>query len=156
MGSSAGLALGLALAELPTEVHAVRVADSHFVNQDALVRLMQKTIVLLNRLDKSIPIDLMERTRLRWRDEFFAGGYAAVDDATQSAVAVAHEQLGLALETTYTGKAMAAMLHDLQAGDYDAGRYLFWNTYNSRPLPVAAETPASPQNMPAEFMRYFD
>jgi len=156
MGSSAGLALGLALAELPTEVHAVRVADSRFVNQGSLVRLMQKTVVLLNRLDKSFPIDLMERTHLRWRDEFFANGYAAVDDATQSAVAIAHEQLGLTLETTYTGKAMAAMLHDLQAGDYDTTRYLFWNTYNSRPLPVAARTPASPQNMPAEFMRYFN
>ncbi len=156
MGSSAGLAVGLALAGLPTEVHAVRVASNPFVTPVALNRLMQKTVVLLNRMDKSIPIDLVERTRLRWRDDFFAGGYAAVDDATRHAVAFAHEKLGLALETTYTGKAMAAMLHDLQADGYDAGRYLFWNTYNSRPLAVATDKPASPSNIPAEFMRYFD
>ena len=156
MGSSAGLAVGLALAGLPTEVHAVRVASNSFVTPAALDRLMQKTVVLLNRMDKSIPIDLVERTRLRWRDDFFAGGYAAVDDATRHAVAFAHEKLGLALETTYTGKAMAAMLHDLQADDYDAGPYLFWNTYNSRPLAVATDKPASPQGIPAEFMRYFD
>ena len=156
MGSSAGLSLGLALAGLPTEVHAVRVASNPFVTPVALKRLMQKTVVLLNRLDKSFPADLVERTRLRWRDDFFAGGYATVDDATRHAVEVAHEKLGLALETTYTGKAMAAMLHDMQADNYDAGRYLFWNTYNSRPLAVAADRPASPQNIPAEFMRYFD
>ncbi len=156
MGSSAGLALGLALAGLPTEVHAVRVADNRFINPDALRRLMHKTVILLNRLDKSFPVDLVERTRLCWRDDFFAGGYAAVDDTTKHAVAIAHEKLGITLETTYTGKAMAAMLHDLLAGDYDGGRYLFWNSYNSRPLPVAEQRPASPQNIPAEFMRYFD
>ena len=156
MGSVAGLALGLALAELPTKLHAVRVADNRYTHPGALEQLMRKTVVLLNRLDASIPLDLMQRTRLQWRDDFFAGGYAQVDDATQNAVAFAHDQLGLALETTYTGKAMAAMLHDLSTDDQASGRYLFWNTHNSRPLPVASATPTSPQDMPAEFMRYFD
>lgn len=156
MGSSAGLALGLALAGLPTEVHAIRVADNRFTSPEALTRLMRKTVLLLHRLEPSIPINLVQRTRLRWRDDFFAGGYAAVDEATQNAVVFAHEKLGLALETTYSGKAMAALLHDLAADDYVAGKYLFWNTYNSRPLPVADTAPTSVADIPAEFMRYFD
>ena len=49
-----------------------------------------------------------------WRDDFFAGGYAIADKATESAVNFAEEHLGLSLDTTYTGKAMAALLHDLR------------------------------------------
>lgn len=156
MGSAAGLTLGLALAELPTEVHAVRVADRRFSNPQALQRLMRKTAKLLNRLDPSIPANVVDRTRLQWRDDFFAGGYASCDAVTASAVEQAIHKLGLALETTYTGKAMAALLHDLLAEKYEGEDYLFWNTYNSRPLPVTGDRPPSPDNIPQEFMTYFD
>jgi hypothetical protein len=50
---------------------------------------------------------------------------------------------------------MAAMLHDLQARDYAGQRYLFWNTYNASPLPVTTEPPASLDNIPPTFERYF-
>lgn len=156
MGSSAGLALGLALAELPTELHAVRVVDDRFANPSGFERLMRKTAVLLHRLDASIPADLADRTKIRWRNAFLAGGYAVADDTTKSAVALATDALGLKLETTYTGKAMAALLHDLTGEDYRGEHFLFWNTYNSRPLPVTGERPGSPDNIPLEFMRYFD
>ena len=78
MGSSVGLSLGLALAELPIELHAVRVVDERFASPAAFRRLQQKTAAMLRRLDPSIPADLAARSRIRWRDEFFAGGYAAV------------------------------------------------------------------------------
>lgn len=156
MGSAAGLALGLALAELPTEVHAVRVTDNRFANPATLERLMWKTALLLNRVDSSFPEDLATRTRLRWRDEFFAGGYAAHDTVTAEAVELATDKLELALETTYTGKAMAALLHDLALPEYQGQEYLFWNTHNSRPLPVTSDRPTSAGNLPPEFMRYFD
>ncbi len=155
MGSCAGLALGLALAELPTELHAVRVVDERYANPTAFARLMQKTAMLLHRYDSSIPADLGSRVRLQWRDEFFAGGYAVTDSITDRAVALAKQSLGLDIETTYTGKAMAAMVHDLTSADYDGGHYLFWNTYNSRPLPVGNERPSTARNIPREFMTYF-
>ena len=156
MGSAAGLLLGLTLADLPTEVHAVRVVDSHITNVEKFSRLLHKTALLLNRLDPSIPTNPVDWSQLRWRDEFFAGGYAMSDEITADAVSKARDNLGLALETTYTGKAMAALLHDLAAEAYAGENYLFWNTYNSRPLPVTSERPRSADNMPEEFMRYFD
>ncbi|MDH3410055.1 MAG: hypothetical protein OEN51_11885, partial [Gammaproteobacteria bacterium] len=72
------------------------------------------------------------------------------------AVAIARDELGLALETTYTGKAMAAMLHDLNQQQYARQSMLFWNTYNSRPLSAGYERPGDASRLPAEFLRYFD
>lgn len=156
MGSTAGLVLGLAAAGLPTEVHAVRVADNWFTHPAILDRLMRKTALLLNRLDPGFDAGLADRVRLRWRDDFFAGGYAVYDDATADAVSFASDDLGLKLETTYTGKAMAAMLHDLQQPDYDGGTYLFWNTHNSSPLPVDGGKPDTLENIPEDFLRYYE
>ncbi len=155
MGSVAGLLLGLAAAELPTEVHAVRVADDRFTNPAVLERLVRKTATLMNHHDPSFDERLAGRVRLRWRDEFFAGGYARTDDTTDRAVGIAEHAAGLRLETTYTGKAMAAMLHDLQSPDYDGQHYLFWNTHNASTLPVTADRPDSPANIPDEFFRRY-
>ena len=154
MGSVAGLAIGLALAELPTKIHAVRVADNRFVRRDVLDRLMHKTAGLLRRFDPSIPPGLVRPERIVWRGGFFAGGYAAVDDATAAAVDTAKNRLGLELETTYTGKAMAALLHDLQRDETDES-CLFWNTYGARPLPPGGQY-ALDEKLPESFERYFE
>jgi len=156
MGSSAGLALGLALAGMPTELHVVRVVDDCIASPSRFDRLLRKTAMMLRRIDASIPEDIADRTRIRWRDEFFAGGYAVADEVTRDAVRFAERQLSLVLETTYTGKAMAALLHDLAEPAYAGEPFLFWNTYNSRPLPVDSERPATRDNIPREFMTYFD
>jgi D-cysteine desulfhydrase len=155
MGSVAGLALGLALAKLPTEIHAVRVADNQFAKREVLHRLMNKTATLLNRFDPRIPADLAARSKIVWRDEFYAGGYAHADDATFRAVDYAKEHLGLLLETTYTGKAMAALLYDLETNSA-AQSTLFWNTYNSRSLPALKSAHPSLQGLPEAFRRYYD
>ena len=156
MGSSVGLALGLALAGMPTQVHAVRVVDDRIAPPQRFDRLLHKTATMLRHFDRSIPAGLAKRANYRLRDEFLAGGYAVADSATEDAVRLAGRRLGLKLETTYTGKAMTALLHDIVAENYEGERYLFWNTYNSRPLPVSAERPGSCDNIPAEFMSYFD
>ena len=151
-GSAAGLALGLAAAGLETTVQAIQVADNPFASEQKMHKLIAKTLYILNRIDPAFTADGW-RDRVVWRDEFLAGGYARVDAATSSAIDVAREQLGLSLETTYTGKAMAAMLHDLREGQ--EGPCLFWNTYNLRDLGVGGERPPSLDNIPASFARYY-
>jgi len=155
MGSVAGLAIGLGLANVPTEIHAVRVADNRFAKREVLDRLMKKTTTLLNRLEPAIPLEVAARTPIIWRDEFYAGGYAAVDEATVRAVEFARENLGLELDTTYTGKAMAALLQDLNVSDGSASA-LFWNSYNSRPLPAFESRGSSLQELPEQFHRYYE
>jgi D-cysteine desulfhydrase len=156
MATAAGLALGLALAGRATEVHAIRVTDTFIANPAAMQRLIAKTALLMNRFDPSIPADLADRTRLRFRDDFAGDGYAKTNAAVDRAIAVARDDLGLELETTYTGKAMAAMLHDLDHSRCAGKPVLFWNSYNSRILPAGTGKPGENAPLPAEFLRYFD
>ncbi len=154
MGSVAGLALGLALAQLPIDIHAVRVAPNRVSQMKNLERLKLKTLGLMRRLDPSIPEHVADTTRIVWRNEFFAGGYAASDATTKSAVKDANEEFGVQLDTTYTGKAMAALLSDLQEQQTDS-RVLFWNTYNSVPLPLDGEA-LDRELLPRQFERYYE
>ena len=71
-------------------------------------------------------------------------------------VEVARGELDLTLETTYTGKAMAALLRDLDEPNIAGQSVLFWNTYNSQPLPVGSERPTDTERLPEQFLRYFD
>lgn len=155
MGSVAGLAVGLGIAGINSDIHAVRVADNQFARREVLDKLADKTATLLHRFDSRIPADAGTRTKITWRSEFFAGAYAAVDETTQNAVDFAAKNLGLNLETTYTGKAMAALLHDIRTSDPDT-RYLFWNTYNSQALPAPEYSPSRIEDLPRPFVRYYE
>ncbi len=156
MATAAGLSLGLLLAGLETELHAVRVTDTTISNPAAMRRLIAKTALMMRRLDATIPQDLADRVKLRFRDEFFGKGYAQSDARTDAAVRTARDQLGLELETTYTGKAMAALLQDAQQSQSTEHDWLFWNTYNSQPLPAFPAQPDELARLPRDFLRYFD
>jgi D-cysteine desulfhydrase len=156
MGSAAGLALGLALAGLDSSVQAVRVSPSSVMNEDRLLKLMNKTALMLNRIDPCIPADLARRTNIETRHEFFGEGYARSNAETDRAVEIARDQLQLNLETTYTGKAMAALVHDIKQGQIAESRLVFWNTYNSSQLPNVDESTLDLERLPSEFGRYFD
>ena len=153
MATAVGLALGLALAAQRVEVHAVQVTEDFIANPQAMRRLLRKTAAMLRRLDGSVPGDLADRARYRFRDEFLGDGYAKTNAATDHAVAVARDELGLTLESTYTGKALAALLDDLDRAQHST---LFWNTYNSHPLTAGRERPDDVSALPDEFLRYFD
>ncbi|MEM9402606.1 MAG: pyridoxal-phosphate dependent enzyme [Pseudomonadota bacterium] len=154
MGTVAGLAIGLALGELSTTVEAVRVTDPATANPDGLSRLINETETLLRDNGAALPDDLGSADRVSFRSEFFGAGYAKTNPPTDEAVAIAAEQLELALEPTYTGKAFRGLLEDRQL--QPERRALFWNTYNSKPLPVDTRRPADVSGCPDDFLSYFD
>jgi 1-aminocyclopropane-1-carboxylate deaminase/D-cysteine desulfhydrase-like pyridoxal-dependent ACC family enzyme len=156
MSTAAGLGLGLALAGLPIEIHAIRISRASTANDAVLERLMRKTATMLNRLDTSFPPDLAARTNIVFRHDYFAEGYALSNAETDAAIVIAEKQFGLILESTYTGKAMAAMLGDMNTSSDENARFLFWNTYHSKPLTAASDSPLDKNKLPAEFLRYFD
>lgn len=155
MGTAAGLALGLALAGLRSEVHAVRVSHTSICSEQALRRLMRKSVTMLASIDVSFPKDLVAAARIRLRHEFFCGGYAHGGPEIDAAIDIAAEQLGLTLETTYTGKSMAALLADLSRDGIATSPPLYWNTYNSAPLPTVPDPAHAREALPAEFLSYY-
>ena len=156
MGTAAGLALGLALAGLDTTVHAVQVSHPSIANEPVFRRLVAKCAAMLHRLDPSFPADLGAQVRWVLRPGYFAPGYARSNSKTDAALGAADLELGLKLEPTYTGKALAALIDDWPAIVKGNERVVFWNTYSDLPQRSLRGAPAGDAALPPEFLRYLD
>ncbi|MBW2276094.1 MAG: pyridoxal-phosphate dependent enzyme [Deltaproteobacteria bacterium] len=123
-GTAAGLALGLALAGLETEIVAVRVASRLVGNDRYLSLLAQRTHRLLQRQGYRGP---MPPLHVRVVHDAIGKGYGRPTPAGARAVGLA-ATVGLPCETTYTGKTLAVMLSEIAA---DSGRAvrMFLDTY---------------------------
>ncbi len=143
IGTAAGLAIGLAVDGLRTRVQAVRVLPETVGDPAAVQRTVAEAVAALREVDSTFPRLALSDLALDVRGSFLGDGYAVPTPEGRAAVetAAAH---GLSLETTYTGKALAALAADAAVGSLQGRTVVFWNTYNSRPVPTAdiSELPA--------------
>jgi D-cysteine desulfhydrase len=130
-GTASGLAIGLAAVGLRTSVIGVRVVPAESTNPVRTRRVMEEAVALLRELDAGFPSLKPESVAIEVRDGLLGDGYAAATAESLQAVALAQAN-HMHLETTYTGKAMAALVADARAGKLAGKTALFWNTYNSR------------------------
>ncbi|HKL62552.1 MAG TPA: pyridoxal-phosphate dependent enzyme, partial [Woeseiaceae bacterium] len=158
MGTVAGLAAGLAATGLATRVVAVRVVIEKIADEARTRRLGAKTTELLHRVEPAFPAVGAAEMNFEVRDEFLGEGYAVPTAAAREAVEWAAAEpgpgLGLKLETTYSGKALAALLADAASGRLDGRTVLFWNTYSSAPTDARDDRPIRP-DLPGPLARYF-
>jgi D-cysteine desulfhydrase len=143
LGTAVGLAVGFAAAGASTRVVAVRVTPATVANEAVLARLASDTIELLRHHEPSFPALAASDLALTLREGFYEPGYAEVTPAAASAVACARE-LGVKLETTYTGRAFAALLADAADGKLADADVVFWDTYNSAPMPAPGREDSLP------------
>ena len=129
-GTASGLAIGLAALGLRTSVIGVRVVPAESTNSVRTRRVMEEAVALLRELDASFPAVRQEGVALEVRDGFLGEEYAATTAESLEAVALARVH-NIHLETTYTGKALAALVADARAGTLAGKTVLFWNTYSS-------------------------
>lgn len=154
MGTAAGLALGLRAAGLRSRVEAIAVADTRFVNARAMLTLIRRTNDLLKSLDPSFPQCGFTEKDIHVNDGFVGSKYGAITPEGVEAIALMEQLEGVKLEGTYTGKALAGLVHDVrQQGD--TGAILFWNTYNSRDLSSAIAS-VDYRDLPRSFHNYFE
>ena len=152
IGSSVGLALGLRLANLPTEVVSVRVVPAPD-SDDRFISLFEETNRELHDRDHSFPIFDDAMANVETRREFLGLGYAEPTAGSIEAIELISATEGLKLENTYTGKALAALVHDARETGRAGRRPLFWNTYNGRAYPEDLET-IKADDLPEPFRRY--
>jgi D-cysteine desulfhydrase len=133
MGTASGLAIGFAALGLSIQVIGVRVVPSEIASLARMRQVVEEALALLNRSDPAFPRLKHDSVQLHVRDGFFGDGYAQPTAEAYEAVALAAPH-GLHLETTYTGKALAAVVADARDGQLADKTVLFWNTYSSRPL----------------------
>lgn len=140
LGTVVGLAVGLALAESPSKVVGIRVTPEVMSNDTVAARMAGEVLDLL-KVEHGLG---WNELRLELRSDWFEPGYGIVTPETTAAVREGEAQ-GLSLETTYTGKAFAALLADARAGRLEDQQVLFWNTYNSAPYPGAGPDESLPE-----------
>lgn len=132
-GTAVGLALGLGLAGLATEIVAVRVVARAFAGQGRTRGLLGATSRELAKWQLEVPAS---PPKLRIDQRHAGAGYAVVTPEALSACVRLAEH-GIRLEPVYTGKAMAALFADAARGQVK--RALFWQTARREPLEHAPD-----------------
>ena len=156
MGTVTGLTLGLQAAGLhDTQVAAVRVTDAQFNSVRIARRLFQKTNTLLRDADPAFPRFDFPYDRFSIRHEFFGEEYGLYTPEAMRAVRMFRDATGINLEGTYTGKTLAALLADTEAGTLANKTVVFWNTYHSAGVQDAVNG-LDYHALPKPFHRYFE
>jgi 1-aminocyclopropane-1-carboxylate deaminase/D-cysteine desulfhydrase-like pyridoxal-dependent ACC family enzyme len=152
-GTAAGLLVGLRELGPALELVGVRVVDRLVSNAGKVSALAGDVLRLL--APEHGGARHAPAPRLRVEHGFFGGAYGRATAASESAVRDA-AAAGVRLETTYTGKTMAALLADARAGRLNGKRVLFWHTYSGADLaPLLARAP-KPEALPPLIARCFD
>ncbi|RZU53865.1 D-cysteine desulfhydrase [Krasilnikovia cinnamomea] len=134
-GTAAGLALGLALAGLPTEVVGVLVNDRTPMGPGQVRRLAAATARLLRRAGAALP-DGTALAPLTVRRDWLGPGYGVATADSASAAGWLAEHAGLVTEPVYTAKAAAALRALVADGTVD-GPWLYWHTADRGAAPRA-------------------
>lgn len=150
-GTAAGLALGLRMAGVRSQVVGVLVTDILPPSLRRLRRLAGRVVTRLRAADPRVPDVRLGADDVRIVSGFAGSGYGATTQEAERALAAIGEAEGIALETTYTAKCLAALLAEGTAGQ----RLLFWNTFSGiEPVPPDGVLP-TPSALPAAFGRFF-
>ena len=126
-GTIAGLVVGVRFAGLKSQVVGIRVADRVVANSWAISRMVRQTRRLIGVADSS---NIRAQHIELWHDDF-GDGYAIPTEAGTQAVEMMAEPEGITLENTYTGKALAGLIHYVTAHGYEDEPILFWHTYGT-------------------------
>jgi len=132
MGTTAGLIVGARLAGLKSRIVGVKVSWDAYSNVRGTVSLANKTARLMRKLDPSVPEMKFTAADFDLELNYYGGEYGRMTPESKAAVDLMKETEGIKLETTYTGKTLAAMLDFVKNNrSLNGAPVLFWNTYNS-------------------------
>jgi 1-aminocyclopropane-1-carboxylate deaminase/D-cysteine desulfhydrase-like pyridoxal-dependent ACC family enzyme len=149
-GTFAGLLLGARLAGLEQRIVGVRVIEEDVANRPKIASMANRAARFLHRRDPSIPPIEIEPEEVDLLDSYLGAGYAHPTEEGRQAIALVAGTEGLPLESTYTGKAMAALLE--HARQHPGSRLLFVDTFAESPDLVEGDCRA----LPEKFWPVFD
>jgi D-cysteine desulfhydrase len=154
-GTLAGLVAGFKLARLETRVVGVLVTDILPPSPRSLARGARAVLRWLRRAEPRIPEVGVSPADIDLVRNQLGAGYGSPTAAARDAVAAAAATTaGLELETTYTGKCLAAIRERASRGELPDAPVLFWNTYNGVDIAALAPRPLDPAAVPASFREF--
>jgi D-cysteine desulfhydrase len=160
-GSSAGLVAGCKLLGLKSRVNIVQIYDNFIANPSAVVRNANNAIKYLHKREKIIPRMKITENDFNFIKGYLGSGYGIKTVKSQNAVdkvfELEGENKGFHLDTTYTGKTMAALFDFLLLCENKDKNILFWNTYNSNSLDsYLKDTKFNFKNLPKKLHKIFE
>ncbi len=154
MGTFATLALGLQAVGLKSHITGVRVVPQRMFPRQ-FIDLFNSTNTELHARDENFPLFDNPLQKVAYREEYFGDGYGISTPEALHAIDLMKEHEGIQLESTYSGKALAALVEDANKGRLKNSSVLFWNTYNSCPYPPELESVTS-NDLPEPFRKYMN
>jgi D-cysteine desulfhydrase len=149
-GTFAGLVLGARMAGLRGRIVGVRVIEKDVANRRKIARLINRTARYLQQRAPSLAAVKIKPDQVQLLDGYMGPAYAHPTPAALQAVDLVTRAEGLRLETTYTGKAMAALLD--HARQHPRARLVFVDTLAEAPT----LNEGSYHHLPEEFWPVFD
>ena len=156
--TSVGLALGCTLAGLDSTIVAVSVQpeDELDMYKKNMRVLTDKIIQHMQSYDASVPAITFDDLSLELCTNFCGPDYGVFTPEGRNAMEIMKEMERCNLEGTYTAKACAALLDDLQNNKIkDNEPVLFWNTYYGIMNQDQLRT-VSYKQLPEQFHTYFE
>lgn len=154
-GTCAGLAAGVKLAGLPTEVVGVLVNDIMPPSSRSMARLANRTLALLRRASPRIPPIHVTPEEIRLVATEVGPGYGHPTAAGCAMIELAERLGSITLDPVYTAKAFAAVAKEAKVMRLAREPLLFWLTYcSSDPTQAIGPLPAA-HELPAAFRRFF-
>ena len=127
-GTVAGLALGLAIASVATEIFAVRVVPRIVANAGHVRSLVARTARLIER-STGTRLPAPDANRIRVVHDFFGGAYGRPTAEGDRVARDCIEQTGIVVDTTYGAKALAAAIG---LANERHGTTLLWLSFDGR------------------------
>jgi D-cysteine desulfhydrase len=154
-GTLSGLAAGLRLAGLTSRVVGVLVTDILPPSARGLARAANAALQRVRVLGGDVREIAITASDFDMVRDQLGPGYGAPTAAGREAVDAA-ARCGVRLETTYTGKTLAALRERARRGAWPDRPVLFWNTYSSVDVEAGVPRPLHPGLLPARFRRFVD
>lgn len=131
----AGLTLGAKLCGLNSKIIGIRVAPAYLgpfpaCTEGEVNKVIKQAAKQMTKWGIKIPEQI---PRCHFSDHFYGEGYGIASEKSLSAIDTFKAQ-GIALENTYSAKAAAAFLQQLNfnsEGEINTQPQLFWQTFNS-------------------------
>ncbi len=127
-GTTAGIALGFAAAEMSTTVIGARVVPRIASGIAKVRRLARRTTRWVER-ETGVRLPSLSRDAVRVVHDVFGGAYGRASPSATEAAAAMERASGLVLDATYGAKAFDAALRVARS---EAGVTLFWSTFDAR------------------------
>ena len=153
-GTVAGLTLGLRAAGLlQTQVRGFVVEPDNLADPfiARTLKLILDTNAFLHEKDDQFPLYKWSREDVHLSFDYSGADYGIVTSETTEAIALFKQEEDVLLDTTYTGKAAAALIDHLAQDMLNGKVVLFWKTFCSQ----VAEPSISFEQLAPEFQSFF-